>query len=80
MARTPPQGESRALDSSITLATLARELAKRDNLCLPACARREVRWIELVAAPYGYDVVFVSKTARCKSGDVYLQHRQMALA
>src|SRR6266542_2060345 len=72
-----PQGDFDVLDCSMTLAQIADELAKSRELCLPGCSIVDARHLEMVSAPYGYDVVFVPNrgSAGANVGDTYLKRR-----
>ena len=46
------------LDAPLTLAQLAGHLATRKNFLIHPCRERALRSLQIVAGPYGYDVVF----------------------
>ena len=46
------------LDAPLTLAHLAGHLATRKNFLLYPCRERNLRALQIVAGPYGYEVVF----------------------
>ena len=49
------------LEAPLTLAELARHLATGKNFVLHPCGISVVRALEVVARPYGYEVIFDAK-------------------
>ena len=49
------------LDAPLTLAELAAHLSTRKNFLLHPCRERALRTVQIVAGPYGYEVLFDSQ-------------------